>query len=128
LFFLATVALVVASVVWTILELSLRTFRAGPGRKTFVIGFAFVGAAVAACLAAVPLIVNRGVAYGGQVPLIGLPLCPSSLAFIVFLDVRHPPLSFLEQMAMFTALVNAAFYAAIGGRVREFMRRKRVGP
>jgi hypothetical protein len=118
---LAILLAVTASIYWTVRELILNTFKVTSRTKTFIIGFALAGLTIAVALAVIPQFAFRTILVSPWVALPALILCPSYLANIVFIDMPHPPLSMLVEVGLITAVMNTAFYAAIGGRVGSFL-------
>jgi hypothetical protein len=49
--------------------------------------------------------------------LFQLILCPPALLGLAFMDIPHPPPSSTIILGLLIAVMNAALYAAIGGRI-----------
>jgi DNA-directed RNA polymerase subunit RPC12/RpoP len=102
---------------WTVRELLLYTFKDASRKRPFIIGFALVGLVIAVVfLVSIKLWVPHG-PIPTWLGILILVLCPPSMLQIIFIDIPHPPVSWLAVVWILTALMNSALYAAIGGRV-----------
>jgi hypothetical protein len=110
---------VLASFYWTVREFLLRTFKNAARKKSFIIGFALIGIAVALALILVLLVRTPHETFPTWVLVGALALCPSFIANDVFMDIPHPRLVDLVLVDIFIVVMNAALWAAIGGRLAE---------
>jgi hypothetical protein len=118
----------IALAYWAARELLLNTFKNASKRKPYIICFALVGFTLAVSFIVAGRLMHP--AYGMLIPppygLVQLILCPSALLGLFLMDFPHPSLNSVFVLGLFIAVMNAALYAAVGGRIGAAVLKSRA--